>query len=66
MDLKTYLKSKSRKQFAEEIKTTIHYLNNLCQGAASPGKHLALRIEEATGGAVTRMELLYPEKREAT
>ena len=22
----------------------------------------ALRIEEATGGAVTRMELLYPEK----
>ena len=27
-------------------------------------KENALRIEQATGGAVTRMDLLYPEKHE--
>jgi len=64
MDLKSYLVGKCRKTFAEQIGTTIHYVNNLCWGGAAPGKNLALRIEEATSGAVTRLELLYPNPKE--
>lgn len=62
MDLKSYLKGKSRREFAEKIGTSLNYINNLCQRPSQAGKNIALRIEQATGGAVTRMELLYPEK----
>jgi transcriptional regulator with XRE-family HTH domain len=34
-------------------------------GKNSPSALLALRIEQATGGAVTRMELLYPGEEKA-
>ena len=64
MDLKTYLKGKNRSEFARSVKTSVHYINNLCQNSGQIGKTLALRIEEATHGAVTRMELLYPEEKE--
>lgn len=62
MNLKTYLAGKSRQEFAEKIESTVHYINNLCQGAATPGKNLALRIEQTTGGAVTLRELLFPQE----
>ena len=62
MDLRSYLNGKCRKTFAEQIGTTTNYINNLCWGGASPGKNLALRIEQATGGAVTLRELLFPEQ----
>jgi len=62
MDLKSYLKGKSRREFAEKIGTSLNYINNLCQRPTQAGKNIALRIEQATGGAVTRMELLYPTK----
>ena len=60
MDLRTYLKGKSRKEFADKIKTSVNYINNLCQRPQQCGKNTALRIEEATGGAVTLRELLFP------
>ena len=60
MDLKTYLKNKSRQEFAEKLGTKITYINNLCQGRATPGGKLALRIEQATNGKVTIRELLFP------
>lgn len=40
------------------------YLNAILRGRARPSPDLALRIEEATEGAVTRMELLYPNQKE--
>jgi DNA-binding transcriptional regulator YdaS (Cro superfamily) len=59
--LNSYLIGKDRNEFAIKIGTTINYLNNLCSNSKSrPGKKLALRIENATNGAITRMELLYP------
>ena len=41
------------------IPTIWRYVN----GKFRPSATNALRIEEATGGAVTRMELLYPEQK---
>jgi len=41
---------------------TPSYLYQIINGYRKPSAALALRIEQATGGAVTRMELLYPEK----
>ena len=61
MKLNTYLNGQDRKLFAEKIGTTLNYVNNLCSDSVYvPGRKLALRIQEATGGAVTVMELLYP------
>ena len=62
MNLRDYLKNKNRKDFAELIGTTKNYLNLLACGQRRPSPELALRIEQATGGAVTRMELLYPQE----
>jgi len=61
MDLRTYLTGKSRKEFAVKLQTSVFYVNNLCQGV-TPGKKLALKIEQATGGAVTLRELLFPKE----
>ena len=62
MQLKEYLKSKNRAEFAAEVGTTLNYINNICTNPTLAGKALALRIEQATGGAVSRLELLYPEE----
>ncbi len=62
MDLKQFLKGKDRKNFATQIGTTKNYINLLACRNRRPSPDLALRIEEATGGAVSRMELLYPEQ----
>ena len=37
-------------------------ITHINKGRRKPSPPLALRIQEATGGAVTVMELLYPEK----
>lgn len=62
MTLKQYLKlkKKDRQWFAEKIGTTKNYVNNLACGAR-PSPELALKIEKATAGKVTRDELLFPE-----
>jgi DNA-binding transcriptional regulator YdaS (Cro superfamily) len=62
MDLKQYLKGKDRNNFATQLGTTKNYINLLVCRARRPSPDLALRIEEATGGAVSRMDLLYPEQ----
>ena len=62
MELTEYLKKKDRAVFAKQIGTTKNYVNILSCGSRRPSPEMALRIEQATGGAVTRMELLYPEK----
>ena len=64
MNLKTYLKNKDDKQFAEEIGTTEKYLFQLKYNKRRrPSPKLALKIEEATKGQVTVMELLFPDKK---
>lgn len=60
MDLKTYLKGKDRKKFADLIGTKKSYINLLACNASRPSPELALKIEQATNGEVTRLELLYP------
>lgn len=55
---------KNQLEFAREIGIHHVYLNSIIKGRRRPSPDLALRIEEATGGAVTRMELLYPEEKE--
>ncbi len=60
MKLKDYLKSKSRLEFAIKIGTTKPYVDRLLY-SARPSPRLALRIERATGGAVSRDEMLFPE-----
>jgi DNA-binding transcriptional regulator YdaS (Cro superfamily) len=63
--LNVYLSGKNRSEFAEKVGTTVNYLNNLCSDSRYiPGRNIALRIEQATGGAVTLRELLFPDQRE--
>lgn len=57
-------KTINQKRLALAIGTHPVYLNAILRGRRRPSPDLALRIEEATGGAVTRMELLYPEEKE--
>jgi hypothetical protein len=58
--LKDYLNGKSRFEFALKIGTTKPYVDRLLY-FAKPSPRLALRIEQATGGQVTRDMMLYPE-----
>jgi plasmid maintenance system antidote protein VapI len=63
MNLKQYLQTSDtkRKDFCSSLGIHYQHLNNILRGKRNPSADLALRIEEATGGAVTRMELLYPD-----
>ena len=63
MTISEYLVSKKLSQvaFSKQVAVGHIYLNALAKGRRRPSPSLALRIEQATGGAVTRMELLYPE-----
>jgi DNA-binding transcriptional regulator YdaS (Cro superfamily) len=57
--LTTRLKMKQC-ELAIKLQTHPVYLNAILRGRATPSPKMALRIEEATGGDITRMELLYP------
>lgn len=59
--LKLYLKGKSRLVFAEQIGTTKNYVNLLAANFRRPSPELALKIEKATNGEITRDMLLFPE-----
>jgi len=63
MKLKLYLSTNKKSQvaFSNEVGVGHIYLNAIIRGRRKPSPSLALRIEEATGGAVSRLELLYPE-----
>jgi len=62
MELKTYLKQSKILQLHFSAQIGIHYmyLNKIINHTRIPSPRLALRIQEATGGAVTVLELLYP------
>jgi len=63
MNLKTYLKDKNDEEFAAAIGTTWKYLFQLKYNKRrKPSPKLALKIQEATGGQVTVMELLFPNR----
>jgi len=49
--------------FAVLVKKSAPFITQITRGQRRPSAPLALKIEEATGGAVTRMELLYPEQK---
>jgi len=62
MKLKTYLtKHGASKAMAEQLGIHHVYMNALVNNRRRPSPRLALRISEATGGAVSVMELLFPD-----
>jgi DNA-binding transcriptional regulator YdaS (Cro superfamily) len=54
-------KKVSNKELAEKVKIHVSLLTHMKNGRRRPSPDLALRIEKATGGAVSIRELLYPE-----
>lgn len=53
----------SNKELAERLCVHFSYITHLYNDQKrKPSPVLALRIQEATGGAVTVMELLFPDK----
>ncbi len=63
MNLDEYLwRNKITKQdFANQIGISRGHIHQLINGTRSPSAKLAKKIEEATGGEVTKEELLFPE-----
>jgi len=63
MILKEWLKSQqmSITSFAEIVGIDYTYVSRLKNGERRPSPDVALRIEQATKGMVTRMDLLYPD-----
>ena len=62
--LKTYClkNNKKIKEIAEKAKTKPVYVSQIIMGYRKPSPELASLIERATGGLVSRLELLYPDK----
>lgn len=54
-----------QRELAKTLKMNPVYLNAVLRGRSRPSPDLALRIQEATGGAITVMELLYPDSDKA-
>jgi len=52
----------SNVELAKIINIDQSFLSHINNGRRRPSPKLALKIEKATGGAVTVMELLYPIK----
>ena len=63
MKLNEWLKRKKGSATALANKARIHvsYITHIKKGRKRPSAEVAARIEHATGGQVSRMELLYPE-----
>lgn len=63
MELKTYIsKHGDGIKFARKLGIHHVYFNAIKNHRRKPSPPLALRIQQATGGAVTVMELLFPDK----
>lgn len=55
----------NRKQLipiAERAGTTVEYLLQIKYGKRKPSRKLALKIEEASGGRIKKMDLLFPDE----
>ena len=48
---------------AQKIGVDTSYISHINSGRRRPSPDLALKIEKATGGRVTVMELLFPSRR---
>jgi transcriptional regulator with XRE-family HTH domain len=56
-------KTKTTKtDFAEKVGISRGYLQHILSGLKNPSVKLAKQIEEATGGKVSKEELLFPEE----
>lgn len=64
MELNEYLKHGEGVKLANKIDIHHVYLNAIKKHRRKPSPKLALKISHATGGAVTVMELLFPENKE--
>ena len=64
MNLQTWQKAQkiSNAELALMIGVHFSYITYLHNGKRRPSPELAEKIEQATGGQVSRLELLYPEK----
>ena len=61
MDIRSYwtgLTAREKSDFANTLRRSRNYLAQIACGAATPSAELARDIEAATGGKVTRRELL--------
>jgi transcriptional regulator with XRE-family HTH domain len=52
----------TKKDFAEKVGISRGYLQHILSGLKNPSVKLAKQIEEATGGKVSKEELLFPEE----
>jgi len=52
----------SNKALSDKINVHQSLITHIHKGRRTPSASLAMRIQEATGGAVTVMELLFPDK----
>lgn len=60
MDMRTFLKTTSkteRERVAKEVETTVAYLFQLAGGHREPSVKLAMRLEKASGGLLSRRDL---------
>jgi len=51
----------SNTELAKQLDIHVSFITHLNKGRRKFSAELALKIEQATNGAVTRMELLYPD-----
>jgi transcriptional regulator with XRE-family HTH domain len=63
MDIREFLKANQMRlsTFAQQAGLKQSYASLIKNGRRRPSPNLALRIQEATDGAVTVMELLFPK-----
>jgi len=68
MNLETVLKKENMSIASLAAKLDVHYTHvlRIIHGSRRPSPELALKIEQITNGAITRMELLYPELEQKT
>lgn len=64
MKLREWVKAERGRsiRLAETVGVQRSYITHLIRPGRYPGRSLAVRIEEATNGEVTRHELLWPEE----
>jgi transcriptional regulator with XRE-family HTH domain len=52
----------TKKDFAEKLGISRGHLQHILSGIKNPSVKLAKKIEDETGGKVTKEELLFPEE----
>lgn len=61
MDMKTFLQSvdaAERKRVATQAGTSVNYLYQIAGGHRDPSRKMAIRLSEASNGALTVVELM--------